>query len=666
MRKDVVYYVLSFLLGIYCFTILETFFPLYFFVLFIIAIVLCKKLPTISLILISFGVGFLFSSYKFNHLDMDMGKANLNLVITDKKNGKYQNSYFAYPKESRSTKLLFKSYNDYEIADEVYLIGDISLVRKNSHPSLFNLRNHYIARNIKYQVNEIKNITVSECNDLFLHMKRKFHFYIRDLFEKNLSEKQASFCKSLILGDKFEYDSQLRSLNLTHLLVVSGLHMDMLFTTMVFFLLLMGFDRKLCHLFSLFICLIYAYFIGFPFSILRLLIINFLALLAFVSKNRRNRIKEIAISAFIISLIYPFCILSLSFIMSFSAVIAIRLGYIPFINRMKLKSPIAKSATFVLIIQIFMFFISTYYFNEFNLLQIPANLLIVPVFVLLFYMLFFTIIFYPFLLFLKKFVFFIIAFMLETIFNMSNLLYAFSINIKFYTVNMRYFPIVAFVLLIVIFNMKKQYRRYNKMFLQVFILLLVLSILSRKTLGRSMEIISLRNGEYILVKNNENILFDIEDEKSNEFEHKSLVKILKSSNIKQIDSYFILKNKNPEKLKEIKTHCYLKNIYDFSDFYRDKTLPVNNLHYKNMNIIFNRTNKTYDIIIVEKKNKILITENENYHKNFNLQYIINRDEEKSHVLKDGRKFYTNDFLSLMYYLDSTEEIRLHNKGRFFR
>ena len=223
---------------------------------------------------------------------------------------------------------------------------------------------------------------------------RFYHFVMTRL--KN--QDTAHILAALVTGKKQQMPAHLRDnfsrAGASHLLAISGLHLGIL--SIIFYNLfnwiLSGFPslviparaRKTAGMLTLVPLCLYAFFCGFSPSTQRAFIMISIFMIAFLGEKQTHPLNILAGAGILILMADPGSLFSISFQLSFSAVLFIILGlgviaryqmpHIPlvpgFLVSICMVTVFAGLGTFPLIAR---------YFNMVSLVQIPANLVLVPV-----------------------------------------------------------------------------------------------------------------------------------------------------------------------------------------------------------------------------------------------------------------------------------------------
>ena len=319
MRKKIFYCLLWVVAGIGLFINFES---LAFIKVMIIcgisAGILCLFDKKYMIIPLGFLLGFSLSYFNFKTYKLkDYSEKRVQITILEKRKTADNFRYFVRANASGiDEKSVLFSEEDLDIGEILLVDADISIPDKNTNPNLFSYRHYLISKSIGSQL-EIKKVYKSSySNSIFLKARNKFYKYIHSIFEGNLSKTASDFIISVILGENLIENTDIKDLGLVHILAVSGLHIDLL---LGFILFIFGkFNYKYGYGIALGLCLFYGYLIGFPFSVIRVLIINLIGFLAFLFAMPEDKIKSLLIAAMLILIANPFALLNSGFVLSFA------------------------------------------------------------------------------------------------------------------------------------------------------------------------------------------------------------------------------------------------------------------------------------------------------------------------------------------------------------
>ncbi|NMA86903.1 MAG: ComEC family competence protein, partial [Tissierellia bacterium] len=268
-----------------------------------------------------------------------------------------------------------------ELGDEVVFNGVLNEPLPNTNPRLFNYKLNLLREKI-FTTTTIREHSIIQINktkvSFGLSLKIRFTKRIENILDHNLSNRNSSIMKSIILG-KYNYLEEedvntFRDLGLAHILAVSGLHIGIISGSIFFLFSKLGLGKKANIILTIGILWTYAYIIGNPSSVLRANTMFSLFLISQILHEPYDSINTLAFSAFILLIINPFLVFSLGFQLSYLASFFILyLG--PKLNRM-----FSKTLSGIMAAQIGLFPLQAYYFNRIPLLSIIANLLFMPIF----------------------------------------------------------------------------------------------------------------------------------------------------------------------------------------------------------------------------------------------------------------------------------------------
>lgn len=193
-----------------------------------------------------------------------------------------------------------------DINDTLLIQGQYQILEKDLDIDVFEFKDYLNNKRIYYQIVP-SNIEIIK-KDKPLYIK------IIESFTKKLEDESLSMTMMLLFNDKTidkeNYES-LKKINAVHLFVVSGFHINFIFS-----LICKIFKKKkiIGLIISFIICIFYIYLLNFSISSLRALISLFLYQLFF---KYLNRLDCLSISGIILLVIEPLNVFNYSFIMSF-------------------------------------------------------------------------------------------------------------------------------------------------------------------------------------------------------------------------------------------------------------------------------------------------------------------------------------------------------------
>lgn len=541
MQKKILLFILGLLLGLLIFINYENLNILYIFIgCFLLSILSVYRKNNLVYMAIGIFLIFSLSSIKLNsELIPFREEEKFQCTVLEKRKEEEGFRYFLRAENGkREGKVLAFMDEDLAIGETFIGYGKLKLPSTNTNPNLFSYRKYLASKGIFKEIKIDKIEKRGRASSLLLKARNSFYNYVHKIFDNNLDKRSADFVVSVILGENLIENDSIRDLGLSHILAVSGLHMDMLF---FFILILLGrFNYRYAYGLALILATIYAYLIGFPFSVIRVLGLNMIVFLAFLYNKPMDKIKALLIIGSLILLINPFAALNAGFILTFAASFAVYLVY-PKIRPYFNKSYMGESLAFTSSIQLALLPFMIYYYGRFNLVSILANFLILPVFGLCMYIIFIIIFAYPILGSFLKLLFVGLNFLVESILNITTLLN----EVKIFALDFRKPHILlafyGFILIIIMLNLGRKRYMANTNIILLSIMVLIFSI--GKDRGEiSYQMIDIGQGDAFLLNDKGNYyMIDVGGTKYKNYDsgEKILLPYLKSLGIRELEGIFI-------------------------------------------------------------------------------------------------------------------------------
>jgi competence protein ComEC len=228
---------------------------------------------------------------------------------------------------------------------------------------------------------------------------------VSDLIDRIGDKDQKGALKALIVGDRnaisFELRKAFNRVGAGHLLAISGLHIGIIAAASFFifrwilshigFFLSHAWIKKGAVLLSAGPVIVYGLLSGMSPSTQRAVIMVMVFLTAFLFEREHDLINTLAIAAMLILIVHPPSIFSISFQLSFAAVLAIIYGLSKIPKpRLADQNRTRKQKRTKIIIKLYYFFMTSffavagtlplvmYYFNQVSLVGLPANIIFIP------------------------------------------------------------------------------------------------------------------------------------------------------------------------------------------------------------------------------------------------------------------------------------------------
>ena len=209
--------------------------------------------------------------------------------------------------------------------------------------------------------------------------------YVRWYLSMFLSQDNANLVCAMIFGDKsvlsWTTRSNFTAMGLAHMLAVSGLHVGLVYAVIGFILRCCRVPKRV-HLWIIApVLLFYAYLCGWRYAMMRAVI---MCLVYAIAKHRlrvADPLSVLSLAAVVILLIYPYALVSVSFLLSFTCVLGIYLWY----DAIYKVIPTKAVAMYVAVTLGSLPFV-VYFFGAVPLFGIIANVILVPLLLVAFYM----------------------------------------------------------------------------------------------------------------------------------------------------------------------------------------------------------------------------------------------------------------------------------------
>ncbi len=506
------------------------------------------------------------------------------------------------------------NYNIY-IGDKVEVIGSLNIPSNNTIPNTFNYKKYLHYKNIKYILNIDSIKLVKRNNNIFINIKNKIISRINKI-------PNNEYLYAFILGISSYIDRNIynnyKINGITHLFALSGLHVSMFSSFLLFLFNKIKLNEKLSFILTSIFLIFFSFIASFTPSILRAVIFFILSSLNKIYYTYIKPKNLLYITFIILVLINPFYIFNIGFILSFTITYFILL----FNENYKVNNSILS----ILVISIISFLSSLPIIinmsYEINLIGFFNNLFFIPLVSYIVFPLSLITVFIP---------------KLITIFNMfTSIMQKVSmysthlLNLTLIIPKMNYIEIIIYyILFILIIKHKKKLI----LILLLFLIYLYIKPIFDKNIYVYFNDVGQADSMLIRTKNNKSILIDtggtISYKKEENWSKRnsnfnlmkdSLIPFYKSIGIKQID--------------------YLIITHGDNDHIGESINLVNNFKVENVILNCGKENSLEkELISVLNKNKI------NY---YSCISELNIDNNKLHFLQTKEYDNENDNSNVVY------------------
>lgn len=303
-------------------------------------------------------------------------------------------------------KVIIKSTDGYKFSTSIYNQNKLQLydnvtgvltIREGNNLKNFNLYNkedYNFVNNIESEgYLEIENI--NKTNSIFKILKRNFTDYVINTVNRYLDEENSGVILKLILARSDNLNESIedkyRDGGLSHLLAISGLHIFIIIFVLDQILISFNLNFNLRTIVIITILFLYGFFIDFPSSMVRALLMFSTKRILEINRIPISNISAIFLSAIVILVLNPRKLYDLGFQLSYLSVLGINLLYGKVLP--KGKNNISNSVYLYLSVNIFILPILVYKFNNFNVFSLFSNLVITPLFTIVLILSYFGLLF---------------------------------------------------------------------------------------------------------------------------------------------------------------------------------------------------------------------------------------------------------------------------------
>lgn len=357
-------------------------------------IFILKKEKYILMIILFILIFFTYTKCleeKYDKAFIDLGENTKLFVrlVSNSSSGNYYDKYEAkvVSGKYKNYKILIhiKNEKEFEYGDVLEIFGTVSKPNEARNKNGFDYSKYLRQKEIS------ASIIIEAYNKIDVH--KDFFYYIHKIkniclsrVEKMYNETEIGFLKAILFGEINEVDEEIKNnfkiSNLSHVLAISGMHITYIVIGLDKFLKTFLKSVKLRNFLIIIFLLIFIPFVGGSASVVRAGVMTILAYIAKILLEKEDFYSSFCIALFIILLINPYNINSISMWLSFGGSIGIvtfsKFLYKIFTSKVnnKLLKKIIEVSTISIAAQIIIFPIMLYYFNTSSLTFWVSNVLI--------------------------------------------------------------------------------------------------------------------------------------------------------------------------------------------------------------------------------------------------------------------------------------------------
>lgn len=264
------------------------------------------------------------------------------------------------------------------------IIGKLKTPQTARNPNSFNYQKYLYTKKIHWIVdaNQSPLSGSTKATPSFLYYMEKIRTHGINEVKEKFPEPIASLAVALLFGERTVMDSDLLSayqrIGIVHLLAISGLQVSFLTGVLYYLGLRLGVVRERMISVLLVFLPFYALITGATPSVVRAVVMMLVILLGMkLSRQRIMPLDALSLAFVLLMFFSPFLIFDVGFQLSFCASAALLISSV---FLLKDKSPVPQLLLSSYIAQLATLPIILYYFYEFSLLSLLANVIFVPFF----------------------------------------------------------------------------------------------------------------------------------------------------------------------------------------------------------------------------------------------------------------------------------------------
>lgn len=308
-------------------------------------------------------------------VELDSGKIVLKNVFVKEYNDKLRSGCVVYFNEDEELQL--------KLGDRVEIAGMLSL--QSLYSNHVNISRFLSSNAYQFNMESGGLVAITSGKITFAENVRQSVF---NILSKTLNSENTSVSMSILFGVRQDFPHEVSEafslVGISHLLAVSGMHVGILLTVLLFVLNALSKRKTWWHfLIIAFIAIFYCYLCDFTFSAIRATIMGLVLLAANVSGRRYDSLSALSLAGILILLIAPLAIFSVGFQLSFLCVFAI-ITLAPtitkFFKNLKLPRKLSSALAISISVNAVLFPLSANIFNKVSIISVFANIIIIPIF----------------------------------------------------------------------------------------------------------------------------------------------------------------------------------------------------------------------------------------------------------------------------------------------
>lgn len=284
----------------------------------------------------------------------------------------------------RLSSLLDDKNTIYRYGDVIKFSGKLKLPKSRRNPNGFDYRAYLLQKGISITMfsRDIDKIGKHKTNT-FIAAAFNFREHLTAFYESNLPPNLSSLMVGITLGIKDNIPGEtmkaVKSGGVAHVLAVSGLHTGIIYAALELIFYRFRLSSTLSFIIGSITIIFYSFMAGLSPSVIRAAIMIMVFMLAKVVGRENDPVNSLCLSATILLFLNPLTLFSVSFQLSYAAVIGIMIFYSP-LKKLLERFPgyLRDSLAVIISAQLVAGPFLAYYFYNISVIGFFTNLLVVP------------------------------------------------------------------------------------------------------------------------------------------------------------------------------------------------------------------------------------------------------------------------------------------------
>ena len=213
------------------------------------------------------------------------------------------------------------------IGSKVCIRGKINVYDRATNPGEFDSRRYYISKGYLFNAYSCELISSNHKRKAAADFSYRIGESVGKLIDHSLNEKDAGLLKAVLLADKTDLDKDIKDLykdaGAGHLLAISGLHITMFASLILFILKKTPINLKADYVITVLFLYGYGFMIGFSASALRAIVMFTIMCIGKIFLKSYDSLTSMAVALLVTIVFRPLYVLQTGFLMSYLAIIAI-------------------------------------------------------------------------------------------------------------------------------------------------------------------------------------------------------------------------------------------------------------------------------------------------------------------------------------------------------